>query len=105
MEKTTAAVLAGNHLHNPPPCSMLEGYYETTIFIPMDITEDVENSVARKLSGSSGSRGTNSEALQRRLLKFRAYSEKFVPDLKFSYIGWPISPVAADCTVNLCMTT
>ena len=36
----------------------------------MDITEDVVKSVARKLLGSSGPSGTDSEALQRWLLKF-----------------------------------
>ena len=48
-------VLAGKHLHEPPtphpPCSMLEVSDKTPIFIPVDITEDVVKSVARKLLG------------------------------------------------------
>ena len=40
------------------------------IFIPVDITEEAVESVARKLSGSSGPGGTDYEALQGWLLKF-----------------------------------
>ena len=42
---------------------MLETYEETPIFIPVNITEEAVISVARKLSGSSGPGGTDSEAL------------------------------------------
>ena len=51
-------------------CATLETYEETPIFIPFDIMEGAVESVGRKLSGSSGPGGTDSEALQGRLLKF-----------------------------------
>ena len=42
---------------------MLETNEETPIFIPVNITEEAVILVARKLSGSSGPGGTDSEAL------------------------------------------
>ena len=52
-----------------PRCYTLEVYDETPIFITMDITEDVVELVTEKLSGSSGTGVTDSEDLQRWLLK------------------------------------
>ena len=49
---------------------MLEKYNEIPIFIPLEITEDVVQSVTQKLSGCSGPGVMDSEALQGRLLKF-----------------------------------
>ena len=46
------------------------GVQGNAYFIPVDITEDVVKSVARKLSGSTGTGGTDLEALQGWLLKF-----------------------------------
>ena len=43
---------------------MLEAYDETPISIPVDIAEDVVKLVARKLMGSLGDRGMDSEAIQ-----------------------------------------
>ena len=43
---------------------MLEVYEATPVFIPMDITEDVVNSVARKLSGSAVASEMDLEELQ-----------------------------------------
>ena len=45
----------------------VQGY---AYFIPVDIMEESVESVARKLSGSSGPGGTDSEALQGWLVKF-----------------------------------
>ena len=46
-----------------PSCSKLQTYEETPIFIPIKITEESIESVARKLSGISGLGGTDSKAL------------------------------------------
>ena len=50
--------------------STLEAYEETPVFIPVVMTEDVVESVARKLPGSAGLGGTYSETLQGWILKF-----------------------------------
>ena len=55
----------------PSPCFTLEVYDETPIFSPVHIKEEVVESFMRKLSGSSGPGGTDSEALQGWLLKSR----------------------------------
>ena len=49
---------------------MLEAYEAIPIFIPVDITDDVVESVARKCLGSPVPGGTDSEALHGWLLKF-----------------------------------
>ena len=59
-----------------PSCATLETYEETHISIPVNITEEAVESVARKISGSSGPGGTDSEALQGWLLKFREDSTR-----------------------------
>ena len=46
------------------------------IIIPVDITEEAVELVARKLSGSSGPGGTDSEAVQGWILKFGGYSNR-----------------------------
>ena len=53
-------------------------YDKTPIFIPVDITEDAAESVARKLSGSPGHVGMESMALQGWLLKFGEDRKNFV---------------------------
>ena len=61
INKTVASVLAGKYPHGKiSSCSMFDTYDETPIFIILYITEDVVESVARKLSGSSGPEGTYS---------------------------------------------
>ena len=55
MNKTVTSVLVGGNPHEKnPACSTLEAYDETPIFIPVDIKEDVVESVMQKISGSSG---------------------------------------------------
>ena len=51
-------------------CSTLEVYDKTPIFIPMDIMEDVVESVAHKLFGSLVPGGTYSKDLQGCLVKY-----------------------------------
>ena len=76
-EKTVAEVLAGKHpAEMKPLCYMMEAYKETPVFVTIDITEDVFELVARKISGSAGPGCTDSEALQGWLLKFRDHSKK-----------------------------
>ena len=52
-------------------------------FIPVDITEDVVESVARKVSGISGPSGTDSEALQGWLLKFGDHNIIFSVNVRY----------------------
>ena len=71
INKTVALVLEGKHPSEKiPSCATLETYKETPIFIPVKITEEAVESVARKLLGSSGPVGSDSEAIQGWLLKF-----------------------------------
>ena len=77
MGETVAEVLVGKYLTERKPHSYkLEAYKEKPVFIPMNIKEDVVESVARKLLGSTGPSGTNSGALQGWLLKFGDHSKK-----------------------------
>ena len=62
---------------------MLELYEETPVFIPMDITEDVVESVARKLSGSAVASGMDLEELQGWLLKLGDHSRKLCANVKY----------------------
>ena len=60
INEIVTSVLAGKRLHKRTlSCYTLETYNETTIFIPVDITEDVVELITRKLSGSSGPGGTD----------------------------------------------
>ena len=71
INKTVASVLeGGNSSETIPSCVTLETYKETHIFIPVDITEEVIELVARKLLGGSGLGGTGSESLQVCIMKF-----------------------------------
>ena len=71
VNKTAALVLEGKYPSEIIPfCATSEMYEGTPIFIPVDITEEAIESVAQKLLGSSGSGGTDSEALQGWLLNF-----------------------------------
>ena len=64
VNKTAALVLEGKYPSEIIPfCATSEMYEGTPIFIPVDITEEAIESVAQKLLGSSGSGGTDSEAL------------------------------------------
>ena len=70
-----------------PHCYTLEAYKETHVFIPVDITEDVVDSIAQKILGSAGPGGTDSEALQGWLLKFGDHIKNFVLVLRLSWTG------------------
>ena len=61
---------------------MLEVYEATPVFIPIDITEDVVESVARKLSGSAVASGMDIEALQGWLVKLGDHSRKLCANVK-----------------------
>ena len=58
-------------------------YEATPVFIPVEITEDVVDSVAQKLSRRAGSSGMDSEALQGWLLKFGDHSRKLCVNVKY----------------------
>ena len=61
IKKTVALVLEGKHPRERiTSCATLETYEETLIFIPINITKEYIELVARKLSGSSGPVGTDS---------------------------------------------
>ena len=88
-----------NPSKNVPSCATLETYEETPIFIPVDITEEAVELVARKLSGSSIPGGTDSEALQGWLLKFGEDSTRLLYSVE-TVLGWlsnGIPPWAAYC--------
>ena len=71
INEAVVSVLEGKHTSkNIPSCATLETYEDTPIFIPVDITKEAVELVARKLLGSSGPGGTDSEALQGWILKF-----------------------------------
>ena len=64
INETVTSVLEVKHSSETiPSCAMLETYKETPIFIPVEITEEAVELVARKLSGGSGPGGTDLEAL------------------------------------------
>ena len=53
-----------------PDVDLLHSYPETPAFVDVDITADVVESVARRLTGSAGLGGTDAHALKHWLLKF-----------------------------------
>ena len=66
---------------------MLETYKETPIFIPVDITEEAVELLARKLLGGSGPLGTDLEALQGWLLKFGEDSTRLRTSVE-NFVDW-----------------
>ena len=65
INKTVTSVLKRKYPHKEIlSCATLETYEEMPIFIPVDITEEAVELIARKLSGISGTGGTDLEALQ-----------------------------------------
>ena len=80
-------------------CSKLEAYDETPIFIPVEITEDVVESVAWKLLRSFVPGGTDLEDIQGRLFKFRE-NRKILHTSVETFVDWianKIPPWAAYC--------
>ena len=60
---------------------VFESYPEAPQAIPLDITEDVVETVASRLSGAAGPGGTDAVALQNWLLRFGAESEQLRREL------------------------
>ena len=88
INKTVTSVLEGKYPSKTiPSCATLEMYGEKTFFIPVNITEEAVESVARKLSGSSVPGGTDSEALQGWLLKFGEYSTRLRTSVE-TFFDW-----------------
>ena len=71
-----------------PHCSTLEAYEETSIFIPVDITEDVVESIVWNCSGSSWNVGMDLEALQGWLPKFRDDHKKLCISVELFLDRW-----------------
>ena len=76
-----------NPSKNVPSCATLETYEETPIFIPVDITEEAVELVARKIWGSSGLGVTDPEALQGCILKFGEDSARLRTSMA-SFVDW-----------------
>ena len=88
INETVTSVLEGKHPSETiPSCATLEMYEETPILIPVNITEEAIESVAQKLSGSSGPGGTDSEALQVWLLKFGEDSTRLHTSVE-TFVDW-----------------
>ena len=80
-------------------CATLELYEETSIFIPVDITDGSVKLVVCKVSGASGPGGTDSEALQGWSLKFWDDSKRLRTRVE-TFVDWlanGIPPWAAYC--------
>ena len=88
IKETVTLVLEGKYpSETVSSCARLETYKETPIFIPVNITEETVESVARKLSGSSSPGCTNSEALQGWLLKFGEVSTRLHTSVE-TFVDW-----------------
>ena len=88
INETVTSVLEGKHPNETiPSCATLEPYEETPIFISVNIMEETVESVARKLPGSSGPGGTDSEALQGWLNKFGEESTRLRTSVE-NFVGW-----------------
>ena len=68
-------------------CATLETYEDTPIFIPVKILEEAVELVARKILGSSGPGGTDSESLQVWLLKFGENSTRLFTSVEI-FVDW-----------------
>ena len=78
-------------------------YKATSVFIPVNIPEEVVKSVAQKLSGSTGNGGMDSEALQGWLLTLEEHSRKVHVNVEYLLTGWPIKTHHGPPTGNLCL--
>ena len=87
----------------PFPCYTLEVYNKTPIFSLVYIKEDVVESFMRKLLGSSGPGGTESEALQGWILNPGSTLKYFVLVLKMSPTGYPMVSQPELPIMNLCL--
>ena len=100
INETVKSVLEGKYPSKTiPSCATLETHKETPIFIPVNITKEAIESVAQKLSGSSGPGGTDSEALQGWLLKSGEESTRLRNNVE-TFVDWLANgspPWAAYC--------
>ena len=88
INKTVVSVWEVKHTSETiPSCDTLETYEDTPIFIPVNITEESVELVARKLSGSFRPGGTDSEALQGWLLKFGEGSTRLRTSVE-TFVEW-----------------
>jgi hypothetical protein len=53
-----------------PDASKLDDYEETPNFVDLDITKEVVEQFARRLSGSAGPEGSDAQSIQHWLLRF-----------------------------------
>ena len=84
INKTVKSILEGkNTSEKIPSCATLETYTETPIFIPVNITEESVESVARKRSGRSIQGGTDSKEIQGWILKFGEDSTRLRTSVDF----------------------
>ena len=85
---TVTSVLEGKHTcEKNSSCATLEMYEETPIFIPVNIMEEAVESVMQNVLGSSRPGGTESEALQGWLLKFREGSTRLRTSVE-TFVDW-----------------
>ena len=88
INETVVSVLEGKHPSKTiPSCDTLETYKDTPIFIPVNITKESVELVARKLSETSGPGGTDSEALQGWILKFGEDSNRLRASVE-TFVDW-----------------
>ena len=87
MDKTYVQVMSGKYLpEEKPNSSTLGAYKERPVVIPVDIIENVVESVAWKPSGSTGPGCMNSEALQVWLLKVGDHSKNLCNSVEFFHV-------------------
>ena len=88
INKTVVSVWEVKHTSETiPSCDTLETYEDTPIFIPVNITEESVELVARKILGSSGPGDTDSGALQGWLLKFGEDSTRLRTSVE-TFVDW-----------------
>ena len=86
-ETVTSFLEEKNPSETIPSCATLETYEDTTILIPVNITEESIESVARKISGRSVPGGTDSEALQGFILEFGEDITRLLTSIE-TFVDW-----------------
>ena len=90
INESVTSVLVGKIHTKIPPCSTLEAYDEMPIFIPVEIMEDLVESIAPKLLGILVPGGTDLEALQGWLLKFGEDRKKLFTSVEI-FVDWIVN--------------